>query len=193
MDPNDGYINRTMAYQKCIRTMAACDTMHTRHRWYRRCHWTWRQIYDSFAIRSWTCNSLRRIFTDEQTIARTSDILLARRGITNRLRKFQFESQLNLNVTEYEWVCLCVGGGRVEFTVASWHWWHLTTCCSRLFDISIIAWHTRHVTIGTPPCGNCWYGGGTSPGPIDDTVVWSSPTFGYIVSAFGGKTRNGRI
>lgn len=70
-----------------------------------------------------------------------------------------------------------------EFTVASWHWWHLTTCCSRLFDISIIAWHTRHVTIGTPPCGNCWYGGGTSPGPIDETVVWSKPpTFGDIGS-----------
>lgn len=77
----------------------------------------------------------------------------------------------------------------MKYTVASWHWWHLTTCCSRLFDISIIAWHTRQVTIGTPPCGNCWYGGGNSPGPIGETVVCSSLTFGYIVSASRKKIK----
>lgn len=57
------------------------------------------------------------------------------------------------------------------FTVASWHWRHLTTCCSFLLDISIIAAHTRHVTIGTPPLVACWNGGGTSFGPIGETVA----------------------
>lgn len=59
------------------------------------------------------------------------------------------------------------------FTVASWQIWHLTTCCSRLLDISIMAWQTRQVTIGAPPWG-CWYDGGTSAGPIGETVAWSS-------------------
>lgn len=74
-----------MAYQKCIRAMATCNTMHARHGWHRRCHWTWRQIYDSFAIWSWACNSLRWILTYEQTIAWTSNIFLARRSISDWL------------------------------------------------------------------------------------------------------------
>lgn len=42
-------------------------------------------------------------------------------------------------------------------TVASLHWLHLTTCCSLFCVMSIIAWHTRHVTIGTPPVpGGTW-------------------------------------
>lgn len=60
---------------------------------------------------------------------------------------------------------------RRTLTVASWHWRHLTTCCSFLLEISIIAAHTRHVTIGTPPLVACWNGGGTSFGPIGETVA----------------------
>lgn len=55
-------------------------------------------------------------------------------------------------------------------TVASLHWLHLTTCCSLFNVMSIIAWHTRHVTIGTPPVPGTWYGGGRSSGPIAEVV-----------------------
>lgn len=41
--------------------------------------------------------------------------------------------------------------------------------------MSIIAAHTRHVTIGTPPLAACWKDGGTSLGPIGDNVTGTAP------------------
>lgn len=64
-----------------------------------------------------------------------------------------------------------------KHTVASLHWQHLTTCWSLLPEISIIAWQTLQVTIGMPPWVADWYGGGSSSGPIVDTVLtvdWDS-------------------
>lgn len=58
-----------------------------------------------------------------------------------------------------------------ERTVASLHWQHLTTCWSLLPEISIIAWQTLQVTIGIPHWLPDSYGGGTSSGPIADTVL----------------------
>lgn len=40
-------------------------------------------------------------------------------------------------------------GGAFRMGVASMHRGHLTTCWSRLCVMSIMPWHTRHVTIGT--------------------------------------------
>lgn len=63
-----------------------------------------------------------------------------------------------------------------EHTVASLHWLHLTTCCSLLPEMSIIAWQTLQVTMCTLPW-LAWYDGGSSSGPIGDTVLigtWTS-------------------
>jgi hypothetical protein len=63
----------------------------------------------------------------------------------------------------------------LNLTVASEHSLHLTTCCSRLFEMSIMAWQTLQVTMGTPPCEAAVYGGGNSSGPMGDTVAWCPP------------------
>lgn len=73
----------------------------------------------------------------------------------------------------------------VKRTVASLHWLHLTTCCSRLPEMSIMAWQTLQVTMGKPPWLADWNGGGNSSGPIGETVFtfdWTF-TFGWISSA----------
>jgi hypothetical protein len=58
------------------------------------------------------------------------------------------------------------------FTVASLHWLHFTTCCSRFQEMSIMAEQTRQVTIGKPRSSfEDVYGGGSSSGPMDDVVV----------------------
>lgn len=61
-------------------------------------------------------------------------------------------------------------GGALRMGVASLHCEHLTTCCSFFHEISIKAWQTRHVTM-TLLCCSCWYGGGTSSGPIEEAVT----------------------
>lgn len=67
--------------------------------------------------------------------------------------------------------------------MASLHWQHLTTCWSLLPEISIIAWQTLQVTIGMPPWMADWYGGGSSSGPIVETV-W---TLGCVSSETTGR------
>lgn len=82
----DSMLGWTEAYQKCIGTMTASDTMHAGHWWNWRRHWTRCQIDDPFAIRAGTCNSLRWILTNEQTIAWTSNVFFTRRCISDWLR-----------------------------------------------------------------------------------------------------------
>lgn len=148
--------------------MTACYSAHPRHRWNWWRYWAWCQIDYSFTIWSRTRNSLRWILTYKQTIAWTSHIFFSWRCISNWLRKFKIIKNMLMTLKQIKF------RGWTEHTVASWHWLHLTTCCSFLLEISIIAAQTRHVTIGTPPLGVFENGGGTSPGPIGDTVVWSS-------------------
>jgi hypothetical protein len=44
-----------------------------------------------------------------------------------------------------------------------------------LFEMSIMAWQTLQVTMGTPPWEAAVYGGGNSSGPMGDTVAWCPP------------------
>lgn len=142
--------------------MSTSDTAHARHWGDGRCYRTWRQINDAFTICTRTGDSLRWALTDQQTIARTSNVFFARWRISNWL-KIQIVSVVWLIIQKY------------TLTVASLHFPHLTTCCSRLLVMSIMSWHTRHVTIGTPDWVAWWYGGGNSSGPIDDTVACATP------------------
>jgi len=61
-------------------------------------------------------------------------------------------------------------GGAFRIGVASLQELHFTTCWSFFPDISIMLLHTLQLTMGTPPA-NVLYGGGSSSGPIGDTVV----------------------
>jgi hypothetical protein len=46
--------------------------------------------------------------------------------------------------------------------VASVQLGHLTTCWSRFPEMSMAAWHTRHVTMGEPPLTELYVGGANS-------------------------------
>lgn len=138
-------------YQKRIRTMAACNATHSGHWWHRWRNWTGSQIDYSLTIGSRTSNPLRRTLTNQQTITWTTYVLLSWWRISNwlELEKEKFEHFLSTEKLNRIF-CLIIR------TVASLHWLHLTTCCSRFQVMSIIDWHTRHVTIGTPPpCELC--------------------------------------
>lgn len=155
--------------------MATRNATHSRHRRHRWRNWAWRQINNSFAIRPWTGNALRWTFADQQTIAWAAHVFFARRCIPNGLsnRKQQQQKPLGKHLHADRFYRL---------TVASLHWLHLTTCCSLLRVMSIMAWHTRHVTMGTPLCWACWYDGGNSSGPTEDTVVWSALQISFSFS-----------
>lgn len=66
--------------------MGACHPAHSRSRGNGRRHRTGRQINDPLAVRPGTGNSLRRALAYQETVARTTHVLFARRGIPNRLR-----------------------------------------------------------------------------------------------------------
>lgn len=67
--------------QERVVTVTAGDAAHARHREQRRRHRARRQIDDALAVGSRTGHPLGRALADEQTVAGTSDVLLARRCI----------------------------------------------------------------------------------------------------------------
>lgn len=134
-----------ITYQECIVTMCTGYPAHTRNSSYRRCNRTRCQINNPLAIRSWTCDPLRWTLAYQQTIAGATHVFLSRRCISYRLNN----NNINRFWVEKKLICFL-------HTVASLHWQHLTTCWSRFPEISIIAWQTRQVTIGTPPAVGPW-------------------------------------
>lgn len=67
--------------QERVVTVTAGDAAHARHREQRRRHRARRQIDDALAVGPRTGHPLGRALADEQTVAGTSDVLLARRRI----------------------------------------------------------------------------------------------------------------
>jgi hypothetical protein len=60
---------------------------HSRHCRHWRSYGRWRKIYDALAVWPRTSHPLRRTFTNQQTIAGTSHVFLARRRISYRLKE----------------------------------------------------------------------------------------------------------
>lgn len=134
------------AHQKRVRAVATGDTAHARHGGHWRCHWAGGQIDDALAIGSGTSDALRWALADQEAIARAAHVLLAWGSIPNGL---QGETKTKVLIV----VVVCC---KNLLTVASLQWVHLTTCCSRLVVMSIMFWHTRQVTMGTPPVPLLW-------------------------------------
>lgn len=162
--------------------MGTAYSAHARHRQNWWCDGTRSQIDNTFAIWPWTGNTLWRALAYKQTVARTPHILFPRWSIPYRLRNKQERKTVNWFPTLTLLSCRSINNKRkkkqvLSFTVASLHWQHLTTCWSLLPEMSIIAWQTLQVTMGMPPWVADWYGGGSSSGPIGDTVLtveWGS-------------------
>ena len=72
-------------YQETIMAMSTRDPAHSRNVWNWVNRWScWGQTYHSFTIRSRTSNPLACVFTNQQTIARTSNIFASWRSVFDR-------------------------------------------------------------------------------------------------------------
>lgn len=74
-------------YQERVVTVTAGDAAHARHREQRRRHRARRQIDDALAVGPRAGDPLGRALADEQTVAGTSDVLLARWRVPDGLEK----------------------------------------------------------------------------------------------------------